>query len=44
MSKDKFLVKMAVAYMQNHGSAPTDNQLEHWSELYVEFKSKGESK
>lgn len=41
MSKDKFLVKMAVAYMQNHGSAPTENQLDGWLELYADLEAKG---
>lgn len=42
MSKDKFLVKMAVAYMTNHGAAPTDHQLDYWAKLYVELESKGD--
>ncbi|MUJ22543.1 hypothetical protein A6D98_06005 [Aliivibrio fischeri] len=41
MSKDKFLAKMAIAYMQNHGHAPTDNQLNDWSELYAVLERKG---
>ena len=40
MSKDKFLAKMAIAYMQNHGYAPSENQLSDWSELYVVLERK----
>jgi len=42
MSKDRFLAEMAIAYMQNHGYAPTDYQLDDWSRLYVALERKGE--
>lgn len=41
MSKEQFLANMMLAYLQNHGSAPTDHQLDNWSELYVALESKG---
>ncbi len=41
MTKKQFLANMVVAYMQNHGSAPSEHQLDHWSELYVELEGKG---
>ncbi len=41
MSKDKFLAKMSIAYMQNHGVAPTESQLDGWLELYAALEKKG---
>ncbi len=41
MSKEVFLAKMAIAYMQNHGHAPSDYQLDDWGTLYVALERKG---
>ncbi|MUK91544.1 hypothetical protein GNP80_03645 [Aliivibrio fischeri] len=42
MSKDKFLAKMTIAFMQNHGVAPTESQLDGWLEVYAVLENKGE--
>ena len=37
MNGEDFLIKMTIAYMQNHGRAPVDSQLAGWSELYKNY-------
>ncbi|WP_277986433.1 hypothetical protein [Aliivibrio finisterrensis] len=37
LSLEAFLVKMTIAYMQNHNSAPVDSQLAGWTELYKNY-------
>jgi hypothetical protein len=37
MSREGFLIKMTIAYMQNHGCAPVDSQLTGWTELYKSY-------
>ncbi|WP_063655834.1 hypothetical protein [Aliivibrio fischeri] len=42
MTKDKFLAKMVIAYMQSHGQAPTEQHFEGWADLYVELSAYGD--
>jgi hypothetical protein len=37
MSLEDFLIKMVIAYMQNHGYAPDDSQLAGWTGLYKSY-------
>lgn len=37
LSLEAFLVKMVIAYMQNHDRAPVDSQLAGWTELYKNY-------
>lgn len=39
MSLEGFLIKMVIAYTQNHGCAPVESQLQGWTELYQHYLS-----
>lgn len=39
MSLEAFLIKMVIAYTQNHHSAPAESQLQGWTELYNHYLS-----
>lgn len=39
MSLEAFLIKMVIAYTQNHHCAPADSQLQGWTELYNHYLS-----
>ncbi|MFA1562564.1 MULTISPECIES: hypothetical protein [Aliivibrio] len=40
MSLEAFLIKMVIAYTQNHHCAPAESQLQGWTELYHHYLSR----
>ncbi len=37
MSREDFLIKMIMAYAENHGCAPVASQIDGWTELHKSY-------